>query len=346
LYLVIGVISLCRDLPNKATNDFYKVRKLWQDLNSPAEAWAFIGLGRVALLLTNREEARQLFQQALSLTKPTGWPPWQRPFVETLSGLEESYDNVAAFHTLCRHLQGEHLDLLVGGSVLSLSGKRITNRFVQWFLEPAQPQVSLLMADYELNGVEVQDLKTRIGSGEWTWHDPFSDCSFTLLRGLEIQAANGRDLFHVNRSAPHLLRSAQGDFAIQAICLPVSDEKPAQGGVLLWHDSTNYLRLDRGTFGKHEITFLGCIDNNDVVIGRGRLPAERVFLRLERIGERVNALCSADGEQWFTVGQVNFPVDDPVEVGLHAIGMIDRLIYPGAYPEGTAIRFESFSIYK
>lgn len=61
---------------------------------------------------------------------------------------------------------------------------------------------------------------------------------------------------------------------------------------------------------------------------------------------RVNALCSADGKAWFTVGHVNFPVADPLQVGMHAIGMIDRLIYPGAYPDGTAIRFESFTLYR
>jgi hypothetical protein len=38
-------------------------------------------------------------------------------------------------------------------------------------------------------------------------------------------------------------------------------------------------------------------------------------------------------------------VDDPVEVGLHAIGMIDRAIYHGAFPEGTAIRFEGFKVW-
>jgi hypothetical protein len=59
----------------------------------------------------------------------------------------------------------------------------------------------------------------------------------------------------------------------------------------------------------------------------------------------VNALCSPDGERWFTVGHAEFPVEDPVEVGLHAIGSIDRTIYPGAYPEGTAIRFEVFEVW-
>jgi regulation of enolase protein 1 (concanavalin A-like superfamily) len=71
----------------------------------------------------------------------------------------------------------------------------------------------------------------------------------------------------------------------------------------------------------------------------------RVFLRLERVGDRVNALCSADGETWFTVGHVPFPVEDPLQVGLHAIGNIDRTIYRGAYPDGTAIRFESCQLW-
>jgi hypothetical protein len=35
-----------------------------------------------------------------------------------------------------------------------------------------------------------------------------------------------------------------------------------------------------------------------------------------------------------------------VEVGVVAIGSIDRAVYPGAYPEGTAIRFESFDLWE
>jgi len=45
------------------------------------------------------------------------------------------------------------------------------------------------------------------------------------------------------------------------------------------------------------------------------------------------------------VGQIHFPTEGPLQVGLHAIGMIDRTIYPGAYPDGTAIRFESFQLW-
>ena len=37
--------------------------------------------------------------------------------------------------------------------------------------------------------------------------------------------------------------------------------------------------------------------------------------------------------------------DSRLEVGRRAIGQVDRLIDPGAYPEGTAIRFESFDLW-
>jgi hypothetical protein len=118
------------------------------------------------------------------------------------------------------------------------------------------------------------------------------------------------------------------------------------GGLLLWKDLENYLRLERGTEGKHEISFQGRLANRHVIIGRGRLPSERIVLRLERRGEKVRALCGIDGATWFTVGQVEFPAEDPVHVGLHAIGSIDRTLYPGAYPEGTAIRFAAFELWR
>jgi hypothetical protein len=53
-----------------------------------------------------------------------------------------------------------------------------------------------------------------------------------------------------------------------------------------------------------------------------------------------------DGESWFTVGTVTFSVEDPVQVGVYAVGNIDRTVYRDAYPEGTAICFESFQLWQ
>jgi len=60
----------------------------------------------------------------------------------------------------------------------------------------------------------------------------------------------------------------------------------------------------------------------------------------------LRAFCSGDGRSWSTVGQAELPVQDPVELGLFGGGWIWRPIYPGAFPDGAAIRFESFQLQK
>ena len=117
---------------------------------------------------------------------------------------------------------------------------------------------------------------------------------------------------------------------------------------MLWKDRENFLRLERGIRGKHQVAFTGCLANEEILIGRGYLAVAGadstpcIFLRLERRGHRVDALCSEDGVNWFTVGHVGFLIEGAIKVGLHTIGYINRLVYRGAYPGGTAIRFESF----
>ena len=184
------------------------------------------------------------------------------------------------------------------------------------------------------------ELEAEIEQGRREWVDPFGDCAFALADGVTIYAANCRDLWASNLSAPRLVRRAAGDFAVQVTCHAAMPDRPAIGGLLLWQDKANYLRLTWGQHGPDQVTFAGALDNRNLVIGRGSLPdAGRVVLRLERRGDQVRALCSADGRQWYSVGQTAFPADGPLAVGLHAIGQIDRVMWPGAYPEGTAIRF-------
>jgi hypothetical protein len=185
--------------------------------------------------------------------------------------------------------------------------------------------------------------------------DALADGSFAAQNGLAIRAANGRDLWNLNRSAPRLLRPVSGDFTIQTICGPLLnaiDPLPNIGGLLIWRDDNNFLRLVWGNRGPDHISFEGCRDAQDIILGQGRLPhpnptdgtpLTRVVLRLERQDNQVAALCSA-GAAWFRVGQAVFPAG-PVEAGLHAIGWIDRTIYPGAYPEGAGMRFERFELW-
>jgi len=197
------------------------------------------------------------------------------------------------------------------------------------------------------------NLLARVG---WSWIDSYGDCDYSQGTALEMRASNGRGLRGINWSAPRLMRDlpvALAGVVAQVTCEPALADRPAIGGLLLWRSQHDYLWLEVGRFGPGDVALGGCQDRKDFIAGRGRLLAgsepgwamgEPVTLRLEITGERVEALCSSDGEHWYSVGQTSFPLDGEAQVGLHAIGDIDRTIYPGAYPDGTAIRFTDFSL--
>jgi tetratricopeptide (TPR) repeat protein len=328
--LTAGTVLLCQDRPEQATLLFQQAADLLRESrDSSREARMNHALGRARLAQGRRLEAVRHFQEAAACAA------LQNEFLlVVLSGLEEACGQPEEFRAFCQRFREEH--------------PQVTERpLVQWYLEPSHPHFGFSILDFGLptSELQIQNPKSKIQNAPWVWLDPFDDCGYRVGDGLEIHAANGRDLWRLNRSAPRLLRPITGDFAVQAVCVVPSKEKPAMGGLLLWKDKGNYLRLEHGTRGEHEISFQGRLGNKDGIIGRGRLSAEPIFLRLERRGSRVHALCSADGQSWFTVGQAEFPIEDPLEVGLHAIGNIDRTLYPGAYPEGTAIRFESFGLW-
>jgi hypothetical protein len=181
----------------------------------------------------------------------------------------------------------------------------------------------------------------------WTWHDPLADCGYAPREqgGIEIRAAPGRCLVGGNVSAPRLLRPAPaGAYAVQTVCGAARADRPANGGLLLWADQDNYVLLERGLFSPASVGLRGCLAGRDVLIGFGALPGERLWLRLEREGATVRALCSADGVAWLTPGEIDFPVRDGEQVGLVAMSFLDPVIYPGVYPEGMAIAFAAFSL--
>ena len=115
----------------------------------------------------------------------------------------------------------------------------------------------------------VQESAESLFASGWRWHDPFGDCSYVLAAsGLVMRAANARDLFHLNQSAPRILRPVSGDFVAEVVCL-AADDRPAMGGLLLWHDKDNYLRVEWGRNGHCDLLFEGCVANVDAVYGPG-----------------------------------------------------------------------------
>ncbi len=328
-YWCTGQILLCQGACEQAVDALQKAVQPVEDKMDYrwGEAYA---LGRAHLAQGNREQAIERFQEVLACAGLEASGRYTYEFASALSGLEEAYGDPGAFRAHCRRLQAEY------PQTRGLP-------FVQWYLEPVD------VGALHRRGMPLQDGFVTELAPDWIWEDPFGDCSYAVREGLEMKAANGRHLWRINLSAPRLLRKASGDLAAQTICGTTSDDKPAVGGLLLWKDEQYYLHLDWGVFGRNDVSFTGCVDSQDVVIGRGRLSLdglERVHLRLERAGDEVRAFCSADGESWFAVGHMAFPVKDPIRIGLHAIGSIDRTVHCGAYPDGTAIRFGSFQLWR
>jgi len=306
--IVLGTVWLCRGLPERALEPFVQAVAVERSPRTLLPlAWCYLHLAMP-------QEATPLLHEAIS--RADGCPS---VLADALAGLEQVTDGTTA-----RNAQGEGLD----------PGNRSQ---VRWLPQPccSGPFPCCL----------VRERFAEALPDGWRWHDPFGDAVWRVADGLIVEAPNDRNLWGLNHGAPRLLRTHGGGFALQAICSAASPHRPAIGGLVVWKDGQNYLRLDRGARGQDEVMFSGCVANQDRLFGRGRLPAARLWLRLERTEEKVRALCSVDGSSWLAVGETEFPAADPVEAGLHAIGTIDRLIYPGPYPEGTAIRFENCEIW-
>jgi hypothetical protein len=282
-------------------------------------------LARTHLLRGDRESALGALEEAAALVTPELLVGEPLAVAGVLDAVERSIGDADSLEAFCAQWRARF-----GGGSLA-----------RWYLEPAEREVAgqtLVLDDQFIDSL----------SPDWAWEDPLDDCVLRVQGGLYIQAANGRDLWHVNLSAPRVVRPVTGDWAFEATCEPASPERPAIGGILLWGDKRNYLRLDYGLSGERGVMLLGCLDNQDVVIGRGLLPIEAgsVVLRLERVDDQVSALCSAEGVSWLTVGDVAFPDGGSTHVGLYAVGHIDRMSYPGPYRKGTAIRFGSAQLWQ
>ena len=130
-----------------------------------------------------------------------------------------------------------------------------------------------------------------------------------------------------------MLLEVCGDFALETKMVGDWDERDryGQGGLLVWKDVLNYVRLEKFTMNPLHHSSLQLearIKGQYQIVGRGLLRGNAFHLRIERTGDRFAALCSTDGVHWLTCGQVIFPVKDPLRVGVVALyGMVVHCDY-------------------
>jgi len=369
-----GNIAMRRCHWEEAISHYQKRLEGWRSIGNPTWiAWARLPLGRAYLRKGDYHSALQSFQEAADGAVET--QEINLLLSNAFGGIEETYMALGTpekFAAFCHDFKKRHAD-----AVAHLPLR-------QWYLEPAESCRGRFETCPYVDDFEAVD-------PSWIWVDEFGDCSYRIVEagGLEVCAANGRDLYELNFSAPRLMREISEDFAIEVCVSPASDnelaarstEKPQMGGLLVWKDRDNFLRFEKGVQGQHEIRLEGYVGGEYQVAGRGLLLGGRdrieqprrhgdterhgeeqsdssslcasvppcfsseVHLRLERAGEQFSAYCSVDGEDWLTCGKMTLPLDDPIQVGIHAIGMIDRTIYCGSFKDGTATLFRGFRLW-
>jgi class 3 adenylate cyclase/tetratricopeptide (TPR) repeat protein len=329
-YVLAGLAALGTGHSEAAAEAFTQAAAATKDLAGHWPSALAYDQGRVALAQGQRATAAERFRAALA--QPHG-PSFHSRFRVSsvrdwpiLSGLEEALDDPVAFREFCDTFR-------VAPPAAALESVRS-----HWYLTPAAAPPAAVAPRFH------DDFATALAP-DWTWQDPFGDCRAEAGAGLVLRAANARDLREANQSAPRLLRAAPaGDWVLQTTVSPAAADRPGIGGLLVWQDTENYLALEWGRWGTGDVGFRSCLKREDRVIGRGRVVAPSVTLRLERRGATVTALVSADGQQWLSAGTVDFAAD-PVQVGLFAVGDIDRSCHPGAFPEGTALRFSAADLF-
>jgi class 3 adenylate cyclase/predicted ATPase len=271
-----------------------------------------------------REGAVRTFEEAVALAGPQMLAENPVSLSLVLGAIESASRGTGVFEVFCRDWREK-----IPSSTLR-----------QWSLEPAETFADgwPLLGGSKF-GTELE--------APWAWVDALGECSIRVNGALSIQAVNGRGLWESNLSAPRVMRHVWGSCACQVICAQSAKGVPSIGGLVLWRDREDFLCLTWGFGGPGGVVLRGRIDGEDVIVGRGWLPGARdqVHLRMERRGGSVRGLCSADGERWYQVGEIRWEVPEPVQAGMHAIGDIDRLIYPGRYAEGTAIEFRDVRVW-
>jgi predicted ATPase/class 3 adenylate cyclase len=259
------------------------------------------------------EEAIQCFEKALDAINPVAvWMPISIFVASYLNTLEEGFAQIGRsqeFIPYCRKIREEREEIF---GELELT---------QWYLEPRELS-GLFPETVFMDEFDGPDLRS-----EWEWVDPGGDSSCSLSKEsgwMELRAASGSELRR-KIDAPRLLQEISGDFAAEIKTKSASGDLPSVGGILVWKDRENYIpfeRLMQSERLEHEIGLYGIVQGEGNLFGRGRLASDIVYLRLERMGDRFSGYCSSDGENWLTCGEVTFPVEDPVQVGVHATGGI------------------------
>jgi regulation of enolase protein 1 (concanavalin A-like superfamily) len=188
----------------------------------------------------------------------------------------------------------------------------------QWYLAPttAQPTPGEPAVQEEFDG--------ETWSPALTWQDTTGRSRTDSVKRpgwLGLHPAEGCDLWpDRDLNAPRLMAAGRGGFVAQTR-VELGQEVEIFAGLLVWSDAQHFARLELRTTraGRTAVYLQACVAGQFRSIGWGRCERQPIWLRVERVGDELRGLCSADGEQWLLCGTVRLPQGETEQVGLAAI---------------------------
>ncbi len=243
------------------------------------------------------------------------------------------------------YLAGQSIYMLIAGSAPNRELPEDAGRFYGSFTigtvkkKKAAPKA-------EVEGTEIAGWGNAI--------DPDGDCKIDAQGKALVIEVPGK-LHDLNAdidkfNAPRVLREVDGDFNIQVKV--VGEFKPGPkslnpksvpfngGGIFVWRDSDNYIRLERSAIirqGKLS-TFAVFEEREGGSRGaqhNGPLTPGTAYLKMERRGSRISGFVSKDGKHWTALKPIDTVWPAELKVGLNAINSSDAPF---------TVKFEEFTL--
>jgi regulation of enolase protein 1 (concanavalin A-like superfamily) len=211
-----------------------------------------------------------------------------------------------------------------------------------------------------------EDTAPRDLSGWGRVFDPSRDCEIALDHELDRLKMTVPGTPHVlsaedpklPMNAPRVVNWVRGDFSAEVRVLgrlepgrvKTTYYEPYHGaGLIIWQDSSNYLRLERavGFIKGRPVPYLNfeLREDGQLAMSHGiKIEDRPLFVKLLRQGHAFSAMTSPDGRRWVYRDGVEAALNERVEVGVFAVNastralsaVLERLIVND--PEGSKAR--------
>jgi class 3 adenylate cyclase/tetratricopeptide (TPR) repeat protein len=164
----------------------------------------------------------------------------------------------------------------------------------------------------------------------WEWIDSSGDSSYEWGKGYGIQIS-----VPIANTA-YLLKTLSGDFSIETVISNGSRDQK-NGTIYIQTDRKESIMLHTYSGRYTEtIAYQAYLDGQYKNTCVYPFNSEKIWLRIERLGDRFSGYVSSDGENWFSCGYIDAKIGNSVKVGI-------RVSFPLLKQDST--RFEYFKIY-